>query len=176
MAANPASGRHSSSLLHPRQCRLLAYGGACLRTQTILDAYCYTTAVTKKARRSARFCLTHHNDPTLPLRLGTRPQGNSKKVSLLEGESGLKPARKTYPLRYEPCRTAGLAEAARGTKCMYVCMFLTLAHLKNLARGHKSAEHYVGRSEKTQKSRKKGYAGPHRRYTNSYWAMCKLNY
>ena len=43
----------------------------------------------------------------------------SKKVSLLEGESGLTPTRKTYSARYKPdraCLVACLAEAARGAE------------------------------------------------------------
>ena len=47
-----------------------------------------------------------------------RPRG-SKKVSLLEGESGLTPARKTYPTRCNParaCLAACLAEEAKGTE------------------------------------------------------------
>ena len=52
-------------------------------------------------------------------RLSRAATGSSKKVSLLEGESGLKPARKTYPTRYKPdraCLAAFLAEVARGTE------------------------------------------------------------
>ena len=44
--------------------------------------------------------------------------GSSRKVLLLEGESGLTPARNTYPSRYNPdraCLEACLAEAAKGT-------------------------------------------------------------
>ena len=43
---------------------------------------------------------------------------SNKKVSLLEGESGLTAARKIYPTRCKPdraCLAACLAEAARGT-------------------------------------------------------------
>ena len=100
------------------------YGGACLRTQTILDAYCYTTAVTKKARRSARFCLTHHNDPTLPLRLGTRPQGNSKKYHSLRVSPASNP-----PERPTPCAMSHAEQQAlprqRGERMpvtLYYCL------------------------------------------------------
>ena len=52
-------------------------------------------------------------------RLSLATTGSSKKVSLLEGESDLTPAGKTYPTRYKPDRArlaAFLAEAARGTE------------------------------------------------------------
>ena len=52
-------------------------------------------------------------------RLSLAASGSRKKVSHLEGESGLTPARKTYPTRYKPdraCLAAFLAEAARGTE------------------------------------------------------------
>ena len=51
-------------------------------------------------------------------RLSLAATDSSKKGSLLEGKSGLTPARKIYPTRYKPdraCLAAFLAEAARGT-------------------------------------------------------------
>ena len=66
--------------------------------------------------------LYHH-----ALRLSLAATRSSKKGSLLEGESGLTPARKTPPTRYKParaCLAACLTEAARGTEVMIGWRFL----------------------------------------------------
>ena len=60
----------------------------------------------------------------LPPRRGLAATRSSKKVSLLEGESGLAPARKTYPTRCKPiraCLAACFAETARGTDLYAAC-------------------------------------------------------
>ena len=57
-------------------------------------------------------------DPTLFSRLGLAVARSSTKASLLECESGLRPARNTYPTRYKPdraCLEESIAVAARRT-------------------------------------------------------------
>ena len=64
-------------------------------------------------------------DPTLPPRLSLAATRSSKKVSLLEGESGLTPARNTPSTRYNParaCPAACLTEAARATAYVQVSL------------------------------------------------------
>ena len=51
-------------------------------------------------------------DPSLLQRLSLMATRSSKKASLLEGKSGLTPARKTYPMRYKP-------ERPRPAACSY---------------------------------------------------------
>ena len=60
----------------------------------------------KKGLRIARLHLTNHNRPnSTATPVGLRPWRSSKKVSLLEGETGLTPARKTPPTRYGSCKS-----------------------------------------------------------------------
>ena len=60
----------------------------------------------RKGLRISRSHLTNHNRPnSTATPVGLRPWRSSKKVSLLEGETGLTPARKTLPNRYGSCKS-----------------------------------------------------------------------
>ena len=95
---------------------------------------CCIAAVAYKRCANHRFCLApdvRPNSTATPRPCG-HTDDSSKKASLLEGESGLTPARKTHPTCYEPdtaCLTACLAEAARGTEhtlYWYTCDVLVM--------------------------------------------------
>ena len=80
---------------------------------------CSAAAAYKDARIVGDHAQHTTYDPTLPPRQSLEAARSSKKVSLLEGESGLTPAAKTPPTRYKlatACFPACLAEAARGTE------------------------------------------------------------
>ena len=88
-------------------------GVACLRVQTNFDcALLHHRCDLRKAREShvctriARLYLTNHNRPnSTATPVGLRAWRSSKKVSILEGETGLPPARKTLPTRYGSCKS-----------------------------------------------------------------------
>ena len=130
------------SLLPPagavRLCRSLACGGACLRARTFRLS---TTALPLQPEKNANrtyaprttqlychaqgFNVKNTHTLTRPSLATTR---GSKEAPLFEGESGLKPARKTYPTRCKPdmtCLAACPAEAARKTQAI-CCWHLVL--------------------------------------------------
>ena len=131
--SEPACSSREEAPRKPRPCRSLARGGACLHVQpsrfyiTVLPL----TAVAAYKRRANRrcSCLTRHLRPNSLPRRGLAGTRSSKKVSLLEGESGLTPARTTYPTRCKhdrACLAACLAEAAWGTEPCFSVVFLLL--------------------------------------------------
>lgn len=68
------------------------------------------------------------NDPDLLSRPSLAPTRSRNKVSLLEDEARLTPARKTHPTRYKPdgaCLAACRAEAARRTEVGHILKYYT---------------------------------------------------
>ena len=115
------------SLCKPRSCRSLVRGGADLHAELSRLCIAALPLLPTKDARIAGVCAGRPTyDPTLLPRRGLAATRSSKKVSLHEGESGLSPARKTYPTRCKPgraCLAACLAEAARGTTPCPVQLF-----------------------------------------------------
>ena len=123
-AQSPSSFVVESSLLtaqfpprKPRLRRSVARGGACLRAR----ASRLSIAAPLLPKKTHESWVTMPNAPrtTQLCRHGFAATRSSKKESLLEGESGLTPTKKTPPTRYKPvraCLAACLTEAARGTE------------------------------------------------------------
>ena len=99
--------------VHPRSCRVsLVLSPASAYKRIFIVLY------PKKGPRIARLHLTNHNRPnSTATPVGLRPWHSSKKVELLEEETGLPPARKPSPF------AMGLANRIPCIKCLMVSQY-----------------------------------------------------
>ena len=129
LAASPVARRRNPSLRPSQTVPCFPYGVACLRVQTNFEcALLHYRCNIRTEPRISRLHLTNHNGPnSTATPVGLRPWCSSKKVSLLEGEIGLPPARKTLPTRYGSCKSHTFPRylRKRGEREVITCLLYT---------------------------------------------------